>query len=68
MDSKFGNGCFGYFYFYSSLVSHKNVPVVAVTAYVLPGDKDRFITAGFTDFISKPVLRDKLESVLDKIF
>jgi len=48
--------------------SHKNVPVVAVTAYVLPGDKDRFITAGFTDFISKPVLRDKLESVLDKIF
>ena len=27
MDSKFGNGCFGYFYFYSSLVSHKNVPV-----------------------------------------
>ncbi|MCK5456333.1 MAG: response regulator, partial [Melioribacteraceae bacterium] len=48
--------------------SHKNVPVVAVTAYVLPGDRDRFITAGFTDFISKPILRDKLESVLNNIF
>jgi len=48
--------------------SHKKVPVVAVTAYVLPGDRDRFITAGFTDFISKPILRDKLESVLNKLF
>ncbi len=48
--------------------SHKNVPIVAVTAYVLPGDRERFITAGFTDFISKPILRDKLESVLNNIF
>ncbi len=48
--------------------SHKDVPIVAVTAYVLPGDRERFITAGFTDFISKPILRDKLESVLNNIF
>ncbi len=47
---------------------YKNVPIVAVTAYVLPGDRERFITAGFNDFISKPILRDKLESVLDNIF
>lgn len=44
------------------------VPIVAVTAYVLPGDRERFITAGFNDFISKPILRDKLETVLSNIF
>jgi CheY-like chemotaxis protein len=48
--------------------SYKDVPIVAVTAYVLPGDRERFITAGFTDFISKPILRDKLETVLNNIF
>jgi CheY-like chemotaxis protein len=48
--------------------NYKDVPIIAVTAYVLPGDRERFITAGFTDFISKPILRDKLESVLNNIF
>ncbi len=48
--------------------NHKNVPIVAVTAYVLPGDRERFITAGFTDFISKPILHDKLETVIKNIF
>lgn len=47
---------------------YEGVPVVAVTAYVLPGDRERFITAGFNDFISKPILRDKLEVVLSNVF
>ena len=44
------------------------IPIVAVTAYVLPGDKDKFIAAGFTDFISKPIFREKMISVIEKIF
>ncbi|MFH0733954.1 MAG: PAS domain S-box protein [bacterium] len=48
--------------------SNKSVPVIAVTAYVLPGDREKFIAAGFSDFISKPVMRDKLVDVLKKIF
>ncbi|MBK9097844.1 MAG: PAS domain S-box protein [bacterium] len=46
----------------------KNIPVIAVTAYVLPGDKEKFIATGFTDFISKPIFRDKLVESLNKIF
>ena len=46
----------------------KSVPVIAVTAYVLPGDKEKFIATGFTDFISKPIFRDKLLESLKKIF
>jgi len=41
--------------------------IIAVTAYVLPGDKDKFIAAGFNDFISKPILREKLIESLNKI-
>jgi CheY-like chemotaxis protein len=46
----------------------ENVPVIAVTAYVLPGDKDKFIATGFTDFISKPIFREKMLESLKKIF
>lgn len=46
----------------------EKTPIIAVTAYVLPGDKERFIATGFTDFISKPIFRNKMIEVLDKIF
>lgn len=48
--------------------SLQKIPVIAVTAYVLPGDKEKFISTGFTDFISKPIFRDKLLESLKKIF
>ncbi len=34
---------------------YKNVPVIAVTAYAMKGDRERFIKAGFDDFVSKPI-------------
>lgn len=46
----------------------QKIPVIAVTAYVLPGDKEKFIATGFTDFISKPIFREKLLDSLKKIF
>jgi len=46
----------------------QKIPVIAVTAYVLPGDKEKFISTGFTDFISKPIFREKLVESLKKIF
>lgn len=49
------------------LPGYQNKPIIAVTAYVLPGDRDKFIAAGFSDFISKPILKDKLVDVLEKI-
>jgi PAS domain S-box-containing protein len=47
---------------------YKNVPVIASTAYLLPGARDSFIAAGFNDFVSKPLLRDKLLEVLKTLF
>lgn len=33
----------------------KPVPVVAVTAYSMPGDRDAAINAGFTGYLTKPI-------------
>ncbi|GAB1351102.1 hypothetical protein MASR1M107_33170 [Ignavibacteriales bacterium] len=46
----------------------ETIPIIAVTAYVLPGDKEKFIATGFTDFVSKPIFRNKIVEVLSKIF
>ncbi len=46
---------------------YKDTPIIAVTAYVLPGDKEKFIAAGFSEFISKPIFKEKMLSVLANI-
>ena len=50
-----------------TMPGYEDIPIIAVTAYLLPGDMDKFIRAGFSDFISKPVFREKLLSSLEKV-
>jgi CheY-like chemotaxis protein/HPt (histidine-containing phosphotransfer) domain-containing protein len=40
------------------------VPIVAVTANALPGDRERCLDSGMTDFISKPFTIRKLQAVM----
>jgi len=44
----------------------KPLPVVAMTANVMSGDRERCLEVGMDDYIGKPVQREKLESVLRK--
>ena len=34
---------------------YRNVPVVALTAFAMAGDKERLLKAGFDEYISKPL-------------
>ena len=40
------------------------VPAVAVTAYALPGDRERFLEAGFDAYLGKPFTEEQLREVL----
>lgn len=42
------------------------VPIVALTAAAMEGDRERCINAGCTNYLSKPIARDKLFSVVSQ--
>jgi PAS domain S-box-containing protein len=45
----------------------RDIPVIAVTAYAMPGDRDKFIGAGMNGYISKPVDIEALKEVIRKV-
>lgn len=38
----------------------KNIPVIAVTAHAMVGDREKFINSGFNDYLSKPFAKKDL--------
>lgn len=44
----------------------EDIPIIAVTAQAMIGDKEKCLAAGANDYISKPIDVDKLLSVLNK--
>ena len=58
----------GYSAFEKIKVFLPNLPVVAQTAHSSSEDKERVMQAGFTDYITKPLDKDKIFELLEKIF
>ena len=44
-----------------------HVPVIAITAYAMKGDKQKFLSLGFTDYLSKPFQRSELIILLSNL-
>ena len=45
---------------------NKNTPVIMLTANAVTGVRERFLQAGFTDYLSKPVSGETLENMIMK--
>jgi CheY-like chemotaxis protein len=50
----------------NSSVKNHTIPVIAMTANAMLGDRNICISAGMNDYISKPVLLDDLARVIEK--
>jgi CheY-like chemotaxis protein/HPt (histidine-containing phosphotransfer) domain-containing protein len=44
----------------------RNIPVIAMTAHAMAGDREKCIQAGMNDYIAKPVSVDNLNTVINK--
>ncbi len=44
---------------------HRQAPAVALTAYAMPGDREKFIEEGFDAYISKPFSREDLKTIIE---
>ena len=47
------------------LAAGKQVPIIAVTAHSMPGDRERTLDAGCTDYVSKPIQTQDLLQLIE---
>jgi CheY-like chemotaxis protein len=44
----------------------RDIPIIALTAYAMAGDKEKFLAAGMTGYVSKPVNMESLLQMMSE--
>ena len=44
-----------------------SVPIIAVTALAMPGDRERCLSAGACEYLTKPVSLHKLRELIERL-
>ncbi len=47
-------------------IKNAEIPIIALTAHAMDGDKERCLAAGMNDYVSKPVSPDCLGTIMEK--
>ncbi|MFN2268651.1 MAG: response regulator [Desulfonatronovibrio sp.] len=49
-------------------LKNKDIPIIALTAHTMAGDREKFLEAGMNDYLSKPLEFEDLKKVIEKHF
>ena len=50
----------------SGLVGNRGIPIIAMTARAMKGDRERCLKEGMNDYISKPIKKERLIQILEE--
>jgi CheY-like chemotaxis protein len=49
------------------IVGYRNIPILAITAYAMRGDKEYFLEEGFDGYLAKPFLKENLIELINSV-